>query len=67
MCVCMHASFVCEKVVGPKLNLTCLTNCYCHPSGGVGLLLHDCWQARTLKDETEGLVWVEVILGDEGN
>ena len=35
-------------------------------SGGVGLLVRDGLQARTLKDETEGVLWVEVKLEDEG-
>ena len=35
-------------------------------SGGVGLLVRDCFQARTLKDETEGVLWVEVKLEGEG-
>ena len=33
---------------------------------GVGLLVRDCLQARTLKDETEGVLWVEVKLEDAG-
>ena len=35
-------------------------------SGGVGLLVRDCLQARTLKDETEGVLWVKVKLEGEG-